>query len=247
MKRVLIALWGIVGLLFGCAEKVSLTGPDASQQDAANDTRSSSDAFQTACGEDLGPCNPVSNGGCFSNERCFVPVGTIPSRCGATGTGGWGAPCADSSECRAGFACSRSPSGSGSRCVKLCCAGDDESCRDSATGGQRGGVCTRTLPLGLYGCDLPCDPFSTSNSCPTDSPYCGLDQSGAFRCNPQSLTPPRNVGESCTVAEDCRPGSLCNLNTNRCAATCNPNVLPDSCIPLHCMPVPMFSNIGFCQ
>lgn len=235
-------------LAMSCAEKINLDVRDGAASDTSDTPLADAVVRPATCGEGMGPCNPVNNSGCYANERCFIRVGSSPTRCGSAGTGGWGAPCVDESDCGAGFVCQRpSASGGSARCMKLCCLGDDDSCRDTAAGGLRGGVCTVTLPDGLHGCEVPCDPFSTSNSCPTDAPYCGPDMTGSFRCAAQSTTPPRSVGESCTASNQCRPGSVCSPANDRCTPACNPNIATDSCLPRHCVPVPQYPNFGYCN
>lgn len=235
----------------GCSERRNIS-IDVAQIDAADigpAVDGPIDVRPAICGDDLGSCNPINNVGCLRTELCVIPE----IRCLPAGTGGWGALCQSALDCRAGFGCIGFVRGGTMRCIKLCCAGDDESCRDQSGGGLPAAACSLSfMGTALMGCDLPCSPFSATSGCPPDMPYCGFTATGGRRCGSQSVTPPHTVGQSCRIDTDCLPGLICRRDVLRCATACDPAASTDECPTGDCTPdlnhfpagVP---SIGWCQ
>lgn len=224
-------------------------GPDVSSPDvAAPDARA--DGGASACGNTFGPtCNLVTSAGCPAGQGCyFDPRATLPAaRCRTAGRGGWGDPCTMPTDCREGFACLGSPA----RCLKLCCEGDNATCRDEARGGRAGARCA--VPADLRGNNMPtvhvclgdpCDPFATAgaNRCPAETPRCEPLGDGATCFQQRAGCTPGGDGAPCCSNGCCQPGFTCVLSaagmcpeaapTGMCRRACNSRAaMPDAVCP----------------
>lgn len=228
------------------------TGPDAPADGGAD---AAADGGASVCGRSLGgTCNLVTGAGCQPAQGCY----TIPRNdglpqipfCRTAGRGGWGDPCEVSPDCREGFACLGSPS----RCLKLCCEGDNASCRDEARGGRAGARCAFRALLrpgdttsSIFVCQGdPCDPFALAgaNRCPAEMPRCEALGDGSTCVQQDSTCAPGGDGAGCCNNRCCQPGFTCVLPgaagmcdraapTGRCRRVCNAgDAMPNAACPM---------------
>lgn len=221
-------------------------GPDLPPVDGAP-----SDGAASACGNTFGPrCNLVTSAGCPPGQGCYFDPRALlqVAMCRMAGRGGWGDPCMAPTDCREGFACLGSPP----RCLKLCCEGDNATCRDEARGGRPGARCAVRADLRGNGMATvsvclgdPCDPFGTAgaNRCPSETPRCEPLGDGATCFQQATGCTPGGDGTPCCNNGCCQPGFLCVLPamggmctssapTGVCRRACNARAaMPDSVCP----------------
>jgi hypothetical protein len=91
-------------------------------------------------------CDPVTSDPCPGGLACRVLSDGESTVCGGAGSGGQGDPCADTGDCRAGFACGNDASGE-TVCLRLC---------DVASASCPSGTMCRTLttPVVIRGAEL---------------------------------------------------------------------------------------------
>jgi hypothetical protein len=169
-----------------------------------------------ACPNPNGLCNYQSgDGNCPIDAPSCIPAsdgnGGITPVCSPAGAGKNGEPCAQITDCVAGYVCAEGA------CHKLCCGGDwtgcpsaDEHCiKKLSYGDGMGGV----LPTGAMLC-YPvndCDALVPSG-CPNAGETCQIvDATGATACFPEGAGGagdpcPCKGGFTCVVTED---GSVC--------------------------------------
>jgi hypothetical protein len=197
----------------------------------------------------LGPCNPVVNTGCaMAGQACYLQAmmgGPSTAACAAAGTRESGAACTNNTDCREGFVCLGMMGSTARTCVKMCCEGDNASCRDTARGGTAGSVCDRAVTITgtmIHVCQqaVTCDPLALmSNGCPMERPYCAVTSAdGSLSCFAVSMNPVGD-GMPCCASGACLPGYLCIQESagmcdmampNRfCRRACNPMAAMSTC------------------
>ena len=178
----------------------------------------------SACGMAFGPrCNLVTSAGCMAGQGCYYDPNAMIRQavCRTAGSAGWGERCDATTPCREGFACLGNPGA----CTKLCCPGDNATCRDEAHGGRAGARCVGTinnLP-GVQYClaDSSCDPFATTgNGCTADTPRCEPLGDSATCVRQGTGCTPGGDGAACCANSCCQPGFICTLSAD--AGTCDP-------------------------
>lgn len=205
--RVLWGLWASLFLVFGCAEKVTLTGPGAS--DAAT-----ADVRPATCGMGLGDCDPVLGTGCPSDQRCEIAASPTRGVCIPAGTDGVGENCtAGGAQCSPGLVCAFS------KCLKLCCEfADDAPCQTGPHGSTRSFCAVRfTTGSPVMGCTIPgeCN-WLTQEGCSTGQACRITSGRGEARCISEGAG---RQGERCTDAADCSRGLICT-GSSPSTATC---------------------------
>lgn len=102
------------------------------------------------CRFDTAPCDPVRNTGCSGGQVCY-PFPSRPACDAPVSAPGWDQPCATSGiACAPGFRCCSS---CGRVCKRVCCAGEDGVCQDTASGGRAGARCTGAVFSDVGNCE----------------------------------------------------------------------------------------------
>lgn len=199
-------------------------------------------------------CNPVTQTGCSSNEKCTInrTGGVIDYGCVVDDEELEPlSPCDPSvsdgvDSCVAGTACIPSSTGGG-LCMPLCLSSSD--CQT--------GRCLPDPEEGIRYCATECSPFETS----CESPLQCRREGGIFACKFPREDDDGTAGDPCLVEGDqgCGPGLACiagslllgcespSCCTNLCdldgSASCT---APATCSPLLQSPEPGFESVGAC-
>ncbi|HEY3446111.1 MAG TPA: hypothetical protein VGK67_07075 [Myxococcales bacterium] len=169
-------------------------------------------------------CDPWAQTGCNSGQKCTLADTTPTFTCGAAGSKGDLATCANDGECQAGLVCL--DFGDGSKCHALC--GTAKAC---ATGQScLGGSSTSTDP---FVC-LPtpaCNPLT--QDCPNSNEGCFPKSQTEWACF-QSVG--KQPGAACTYSNDCIKGYVCaGSASGTCMQICDPaGVAPLCTAPKTC-------------
>jgi hypothetical protein len=205
----------------GCASaKVGAEGPrpDGGTGDAgsvANGKDGSGPNGKNDGATSYGPCDPFSNAGCASDQKCSTLRNdqTLAVGCGSKGSKGEGDLCTPvptsgpqtGDDCGDGLACF-SVLGQNPACHRICATGGADNCPGTE-------ICTLKVSnlagIGLAFCQptIPCKALEQTG-CPANQ-ACYYEQKGAI-CAPLGTAP---SGSSCVSANDCAKGSTCLTNS----------------------------------
>lgn len=203
------------------------------------------------------PCDPFTNSGCPSDQKCtaLLQGNAMALGCGAKGTKAEGATCSPTTtgdqqtgdDCGDGLACFRLQNETDFTCRRTCpITGTAHAC-------PTGSICSVRVPgLSSYGfCGPSCKPLEQTGC--ASGQACYLTSIGAT-CNNAGST---QAGDSCSQASDCKPGTTCITglsNGNRCLAFCSTAGSSPSCSGgSTCTKVPIDDvfmsepSVGYCR
>lgn len=204
--------------ILGCASaKVGAEGPrpDGGPGDAASvaDGKDGSGPNGKNDGAtSYGPCDPFSNAGCASGQKCAAlqqSDKTLALGCGDKGTNTEGATCKQTvtsgtqtgDDCSDGLACFNL--GGQTTCHRICALSGTDTCPGTETCSV--GV-NNLVGAGLLFCQgtIPCHALDQTG-CPADQACFFVDQKGSI-CAPPGIAQP---GGTCVHANDCAKGATC--------------------------------------
>jgi hypothetical protein len=208
-------------------------GDDASGEDTAG---GAADSGAQGGGEDSGggvDCDPYKNTGCPEPQHCIFDSGG--TACVDDGAHGLGEDCSDGGGCIEGI-CVQSQNGS-SLCSPFCVsAGSCASKSCNGITGEKYKVCDMASYTG-------CDPLGAG--CATAGQGCYWQ--GGFVCLQAGATA---LGEACSSANDCEPGTTCWANKCRkiCKIPATGNAGPETGCESIVTPCSSFtSSAGYCD
>ncbi len=234
---------GMLGLCFGCANAevrppetrddaaVKGTDPDAT---SPSDKNQANDGQTTTDNKPGGACDPFSNSGCSSGQKCTAlrNGGSLSLGCGSKGDKSEGDVCTPEmpndvqtgDDCGDALACFVFENETQATCRRLCpTSGTAHAC-------PTGSVCSIGLPgLTSYAsCGPSCTPLEQSGC--ASGQACYLTPAGAFCKTEGSIA----VGNDCPgkAPNECKGGSTCvtGLSSgNKCLAFCSTSGGSPSC------------------
>ena len=178
-----------------------------------------------------GVCNPFSNSGCSSSEKCTAlqNAGALDLGCGSKGSRSAGETCAQvwsgsrqtGDDCGAGLACFKLQTETNPACRRICapaassCAcGADEICSLFVS---------KLDTLGYAFCRpvVKCKPLAQEGCAGTEG--CYFSTSACFTGSQCAGAGGKQPGETCAAANECRPGSTCLIvgSSGTCSSFCS--------------------------
>jgi len=216
--------------VLGCASaKVGVgPGPDGGTSDTgsvANGKDTSGPNGKNDGATSYGPCDPFSNAGCTSGEKCSTLRNdqTLAVGCGSKGSKSEGDLCTPiptsgpqtGDDCGDGLACF-SVLGQSPVCHRICATGGNT---DTCPGTETCSLDVGGL-AGLEFCQAttPCQPLEQTG-CPSSDQACYYGTKGAVCAGAGSVQP----GGTCVNANDCARGSTCLTvgATGFCSSFCS--------------------------
>jgi hypothetical protein len=215
----MLSLLCIVATTLGCASaKVGGgLGPDGGAGDTVaggKDTFGASDKNGGAPSDALySPCDPFSNAGCPSDQKCSTlrNGSTLALGCGSKGNKGEEDLCTPipttgpqtGDDCGDGLACF-SVATLSSVCHRICALTGPDTCPGSETCSLLVGTFTDSTGLAFCHATTPCQALGQTG-CPADQACYYVDQKGSICASPGTAQP----GSTCVHANDCAQGATC--------------------------------------
>ena len=250
---------GALGCASGQVEAPVERPDDAGADSAPSGSGDASQRNDSSCKPFVPPagsCDPLTNDGCRSDEKCTAlrEGDTLSLRCGSKGDKGENDDCQPVPEtgpqtgddCGDGLACFNW-AGESPKCHRLCApSGCSRGCSD-------GWACSRRLPgIDSYrSCGASCRPLDQSGC--QSGEGCYVASSGPVCAQAGN----KRVGEDCDSSKvnDCEGGSTCITGLgegNRCLAFCSTGGGSPSC-DTTCIKVPVEdavmsqADVGYCR